>query len=572
MKSSRCVLSLFLALAAIAPVSASYAQVTEAPDGTQTQVSLIGNTFSIIGGTRAGSNLFHSFRQFGLDQGQTANFVDPGVQNILGRVTGGNASMINGLIQVTGGTANLYLMNPAGMIFGASARLNVSGSFTATTANGIGLGDQWFNAIGSNNYANLIGNPNRFAFTMQQPGAIVNAGNLAVGQGQRITLLGGAVINTGTLTAPGGNITIVASPGEKVVTILQDGSLLSLALPLATGATIQPLPFTPLSLPQLLTGGSLTHATGVTVENGVVRLIGANLSIPSEAGTTIVSNTVNASGNTGGTVHILGKRVGLVNATIDASGSNGGGTVLIGGDYRGQGNLPNAQRTFVSPDAVIRVDAQQQGNGGRVIVWADGATSFRGGVSARGAQTGAGGFVEISGKQALEFDGNVDVSSPAGQSGQLLLDPDRVVIGTNGANNNELNDGQILAGDSPGATFFISTDRVLQALNNGSVSIAATNDITINSPLRSASTAYQSSRGSRLALTAAQINLLADLALFGDIDVQASQAIMIANRQIESAGNLSLATQGNVGLTNTALALQVISACKGRLFHCVAAG
>jgi large exoprotein involved in heme utilization and adhesion len=84
-------------------------------------------------------------------------------------VTGGEASVINGLLQVTGSNANLYLMNPAGIVFGANARLDVAGSFTATTANGIGFGDRWFNAVGANNYATLIGNPSSFAFTMTQP-------------------------------------------------------------------------------------------------------------------------------------------------------------------------------------------------------------------------------------------------------------------------------------------------------------------------------------------------------------------------------------------------------------------
>jgi large exoprotein involved in heme utilization and adhesion len=67
-------------------------------------------------------------------------------------VVGGNPSLINGLIQVTGGTPNLYLMNPAGIVFGENAQLNVPADFIATTATGIGFGDNlWFNAFGDNN-------------------------------------------------------------------------------------------------------------------------------------------------------------------------------------------------------------------------------------------------------------------------------------------------------------------------------------------------------------------------------------------------------------------------------------
>ncbi|MBD1865009.1 MULTISPECIES: filamentous hemagglutinin N-terminal domain-containing protein [Trichocoleus] len=275
------------------------AQITSGENGTL--VNLSGGTINITGGTQTGSNLFHSFGQFSVDAGQTANFVDPGVQNILGRVTGGNASLINGVLQITAGNANLYLMNPAGIIFGSGASLDVSGSFTATTANGIGFGDQWFNAIAANDYANLIGNPTSFAFTMAQPGAIANAGNLVVGQGHSIALLGGTVINTGILTAPEGKVTVAAVPGEKIVNISQDGSLLSLSLPETTGATVQALPFTPLSLPQLLTGGNLSNATGVTVENGVVRLVGSGIHIEAgdvvATGITAQTATLSASNN-----------------------------------------------------------------------------------------------------------------------------------------------------------------------------------------------------------------------------------------------------------------------------------
>ncbi|HEY9708479.1 MAG TPA: filamentous hemagglutinin N-terminal domain-containing protein, partial [Oculatellaceae cyanobacterium] len=182
------------------------AQAQISPEaGSNTNVNLNGNTFDITGGQTSGTgtnqNLFHSFQQFGLNQNQIANFLaNPNIRNILGRVVGGDASIINGLIQVTvqGGTGNpnLFLMNPAGIVFGANARLNVPASFTATTATGIGFGNGWFNATGNNDYASLVGNPSQFAFATAQPGAIVNAGILDVPQGN-LTLLGGTVVNTG---------------------------------------------------------------------------------------------------------------------------------------------------------------------------------------------------------------------------------------------------------------------------------------------------------------------------------------------------------------------------------------
>ncbi|HAG83865.1 MAG TPA: hemagglutination activity domain protein, partial [Cyanobacteria bacterium UBA12227] len=164
--------------------------IVPARDGTNTEVRSRGDRFDITGGqtSRDGANLFHSFTQFGLDRNQTANFIsNPAIRNILSRINGGDPSIINGLIQVTGGNSNLFLMNPAGIVFGANARLDVPGSFTATTATGIGIGDEWFKAIGTNNYASLVGTPSGFDFaTSQTPGAIVNTGSLRVAEGQNL--------------------------------------------------------------------------------------------------------------------------------------------------------------------------------------------------------------------------------------------------------------------------------------------------------------------------------------------------------------------------------------------------
>ena len=108
--------------------------------GVGTSILQNGNVFNIQGGvtSRNGANLFHSFQKFSLDASQTANFrSDPGTQNIVSRDVGGAPSLINGLLQVTGSNANLFLINPAGILLGSSARLNVPAAFTATTANGV---------------------------------------------------------------------------------------------------------------------------------------------------------------------------------------------------------------------------------------------------------------------------------------------------------------------------------------------------------------------------------------------------------------------------------------------------
>ena len=95
----------------------------------------------IQGGARRGGNLFHSFRDFNIPVGQGAYFTNPiGVTAIINRVTGSNVSKIFGTLGVLG-NANLFFLNPNGIIFGADAQLDLNGSFLASTADSITLSD-----------------------------------------------------------------------------------------------------------------------------------------------------------------------------------------------------------------------------------------------------------------------------------------------------------------------------------------------------------------------------------------------------------------------------------------------
>ena len=288
----------FLFSSMLLPVLPAQAQpIIPTTDGTGTQVILNGQRYDISGGSLSGdsANLFHSFQEFGLSPGEIANFLaNPQLQNILGRVTGGNPSVINGLIQVTGGSPNLYLMNPAGMVFGPNASLNVPASFTATTADAIGFGNgQWFTASSSNAYSTLVGTPNQFAFTHLQPGSIINAGNLAVSSGRNLALLGGTVLNSGSLSAPNGNITIAAVPGGQTLRLSQTGMVLGLEVaPQSLSSGIQPI-----ELPALLASPQIQNATGATVDaNGTVILTGSGL--PMAAGDVGIGGSLQAGNAT----------------------------------------------------------------------------------------------------------------------------------------------------------------------------------------------------------------------------------------------------------------------------------
>lgn len=241
--------------------------ILTADDGTQTLITTEGNRYDIEGGTRSPDNLnlFHSFTHFGLDSGEIANFLSsPEIQNILARVSGNHPSIINGLIQITGGNSHLYLMNPAGIVFGLGASLNVPGDFFATTATAIGFANGiGFNAAGHNDYNSLVGTPSEFVFDITQPAPILNAANLITVTGRNLSFIGGSIINLGTLEAEGGRITLAAVPGSDRVKISQEGRLLSLEVSvnaLETGIT-------PLQLPELLTTPEIQQVTGLNSQN-----------------------------------------------------------------------------------------------------------------------------------------------------------------------------------------------------------------------------------------------------------------------------------------------------------------
>ncbi|NEO85356.1 MAG: filamentous hemagglutinin N-terminal domain-containing protein, partial [Spirulina sp. SIO3F2] len=229
LRSLVCTISLIVSNTSFPAPPIRAQSITAAPDGTGTMITIDGNTYHIQGGTQAGANLFHSFQQFGLNAQDIANFFsDASITNIFGRVIGGEPSMINGLLQVSGSTANLYLMNPAGIVFGANASLNVSGDFFATTADQICFDTGCFNTTGIHDYSALLGRPTTLGFLQNQPGSLLNAGTLSVQKGKSIHLSGGTVVNLGEVMATGGNIAIAAIPGERRVRLNQPGNLLSL--------------------------------------------------------------------------------------------------------------------------------------------------------------------------------------------------------------------------------------------------------------------------------------------------------------------------------------------------------
>ncbi len=209
---------------------AGYAEVTL--DGTLgPQKALTGPDYQIRAedGTIVNqTNLFHSFGNFTIDTNESATFTGPDtVSNIIGRVTGGAQSWIDGLIRTTIPDANLFLLNPSGFLFGPNASLDVQGSFHVSTADYLRLGeDGVFYANPNRNSILTVDSPSAFGFLGDNPAAIcVQESNLQVPDGKTLSLVGGDIEvvgsetpNSGHVTAPGGRINIasVSSPGEVI--------------------------------------------------------------------------------------------------------------------------------------------------------------------------------------------------------------------------------------------------------------------------------------------------------------------------------------------------------------------
>jgi filamentous hemagglutinin family protein len=193
----------------------------------------------IEGGAIRNINLFHSFGEFNVENRQRVYFDSPaGVQNILTRVTGDRASNIRGVLGVDG-SANLFLINPNGIVFGPNATLDVNGSFVATTANALQFGNQGvFSASNPDTPPPLTINPSALLFNQLNQGRIVSRASTPVGEnqfglrvptGQSLLLVGGEVSLSGGLFAPGGHVELAGIDAGSIG--LSSGNLLRLNIP-----------------------------------------------------------------------------------------------------------------------------------------------------------------------------------------------------------------------------------------------------------------------------------------------------------------------------------------------------
>ncbi|MGP1716818.1 MAG: two-partner secretion domain-containing protein [Methylophilus sp.] len=437
-----------------------------------------------------------SFVQFNIDAHETVNLNQAAGARAMFVITGNDASKIAGKFNVD---SLLFFINPNGVYFSDTAQVNV-GSIVVSP---LSMKDDDF----------LNGT---YRFTgANNTGSVINHGVIKAKDEGFIVLLGKTVENTGTLVANNGSVVLGSAQeatldfyGNGLVRVKLSGDALEAAvknsgLIQANGGLVQ-LATSARSAAINITG--IVEANQLVERDGVIRLEGG------DNGQVQVSGQLIAKGEntTGGTIAVTGEQVALLNgAVLDASGDKGGGKVLVGGDYQGKNEaVYNAQTAYVGAGATIKADAIQQGDGGTVVVWADQLTRYYGDISAQGgAASGNGGFVEVSGKQDLDFHGGVDVGAVNGAGGTVLLDPTNIILSTNPQLPlpDLANGTPDIAFGNPGTTTTVNVNSVkgfnelfLQATNNitvssaltmtkatGSVRLEAGNDINVNANITS---------------------------------------------------------------------------------------
>ncbi|TAK62426.1 filamentous hemagglutinin N-terminal domain-containing protein [Methylobacter sp.] len=469
---------------------------------------------------QASQNLSVNWQSFNIAPQETVNFQQPSTSAIaVNRIADTNGTQILGHLNANG---QVYLINPNGILFGQGAQVNVGGLVastldmsdsalnsnertfsgsgtgsvinkgTITAANGGSvalLGNTVSNqgtitaqlgtvALGAGSAATLTFNGNNLV-KMQIDQSVLNSlaensqliqaegGQVIMSAGARSALLASVVNNTGVIEARtvenhGG---VIILGGDMVV---NTGSLNASG---NSGGTVE------ISGRSLLQGGAI-HADGNSGNGGEIKLNAGGALIQTDAGeitangggtggnialtggsSAFLSGKVSANGDSGGHVTATAPQLTLAAAKLSADGRNQGGAVLVGGDAHGANpDIANADHTSVNSFTTLSA----QGRQGKVVVWADDVTDFFG-----SAKTGPEGFIEVSGKQTLNYGGQAN----AGMNGNVLFDPTNLNITASAPSLFYLD----LANPNPAANEKHGNGGVM-SLSSGNIVVASQND------------------------------------------------------------------------------------------------
>ena len=434
-------------------------------------------------------NAIINWQKFSIGAGQTTNFIQPSRNSaVLNRVISNHPSKILGNLNSNG---KVFVVNQHGMMIGAGARINTAGFYAST--------------LNITNEDFLKGN---LKFEGGGYGGIQNHGYIHAGPNGNVVLVAPDIENGGVIEVDNGNVILAAGESIRITSLNDaaiefdvqstDNSIINLGEIIAKQGAAR------------LFAGNLEHSGSINANgikrnaDGSISLVaqedveiaagatldvsaadGGDITVQSLEGDVVVAGEISARGESGegGKIEILGERVGLFgDARVDASGTTGGGEILVGGDFQGRGETQTARQTQVSRGVSLHADAIDSGDGGKVIAWADDFTLFYGEASATGGeQSGDGGFIEISGKETLNFDGLVDTTAANGDTGTVLFDPRNINVFPGSAGTYTGVDDTFAESASTDVSF--SNASIATALNSANVVLQANNNISWNGPL-----------------------------------------------------------------------------------------
>ena len=532
----------------------SSAQMEIRPDNTlageASTVDRQGTTTLIEGGASRDINLFHSFDEFNIDEGQAAYFVVDGtnIENIFSRVTGSDPSDILGTLGtcISGDcpngkpSATLYFMNPNGILFGSAASLDVGGSFVATTADSIQFGLQGnFNSSLPEESSLLAINPSAFLFSQIGSGSITNrsrgdAGTSPSGRGgifglrvpdnKTLLLLGGDVeINDGGLVVFDGQLEIGSAAGIGMVDLDIDDNALTLNFPdtLERGNITLDNQSGLLATTSTLGRDARLHAQDISISNGSGIYLG------------IEGNIQNSDAQAGSlNLNALGKITISANGTVQ--------NIVPSGTSGNSGDITlNGSSVGVSNGGEIIASVSGRGSSGQINIFASNS-------------------ITVDGEQSDSFIFNQINDSGNGTTGGIYLDAGSVTV-----NSASLVLARVLGEGNAGGIRIVASDKVIIDGSNFDENGMPTNDRTVVSA--SVQGRGGDSGGISIDTNNLQITDLAQLVSFvggngnsGDITVKATGEVLLRNGDIitEVTEGKGRGDAGNIAIEAASLILR----------------
>ena len=429
-----------------------------------------GNTTTITASDRSVIN----YSSFDVARSDIVRFIQPSAQaTVLNRISSARPTHIEGTLLANG---RVFFVNPAGVYIGEGAQINVN----QLVASGLNIS----NADFINGQMNFTGGD----------GTVTNQGDIMA---EKVTLLGRHIVNSGHISCPEGHVIMVA--GERVFLRELDSEIMVEIDP-STGFELQDSPATMESKPGVLNqghveaaGGRITLGAGDIYSQAVSNIGSVSASVTADQAGSIemmtnagqISNAgsieAKSDGGKGGSVHVKADEV-INSGTIDVTGQEGGTVVLEAIRRLGQLGVIQADGTdaqggdvslyagetaALSAESLTTANAGSNGDGGEITVfspdtalfWSDARIEAQGGTD-----SGDGGFVEVSGLNHVEINGEVDASADHGESGTFLLDPTDVTIQNNAG---IMDPGENGAFTPSNEASTVSDDAIEDWLNNG---------------------------------------------------------------------------------------------------------